>query len=71
MLFSIGAPAATGGTLQLRIGPVPSTLQHLWNGPPVVTVKGSVTIPSLAGSITVPKVRGTITTPTVVGIAEA
>jgi hypothetical protein len=71
MLVSIGSTGPNSGTLQLRIGPVPSLFQYLWNGPPVVTVKGSVTIPSLAGSITVPKVRGTITTPTVVGIAEA
>ena len=71
MLLTIGTAASPGGSLQIRIGPVPSLFQHVWNGPPVVTVKGAVSTPSLAGSISVPLVRGTITTPSVVGISEA
>ena len=70
MLLSIGSPGSNSGLLQLRIGPVPSLFQYLWNGPPVVTVKGGITVPTVAATITTPTVRGTITTPTVVGATE-
>ena len=68
MLLSIGSAGSPGGSLQLRIGPIPSFSSY--TGDPIVLVKAGITVPGLAGSITVPTVRGTITTPTVVGATE-
>ena len=63
MLLTIGTAASPGGSLQIRIGPVPSLFEHVWNGPPVVTVKGAVTTAALTGVVTTASVRGNVRTP--------
>jgi len=71
VLISIGSPASPGGSLQIRLGPVPSLNLAAYTGLPIVAVKGTITTPSLAGSVTRPGLRGAITTPAVVGTSEA